>query len=107
MTTEAAAIADSEIAAVKWDWPNRTFRQNGQVVDSPRDIIDTGYLRDSYQLDLQTSGDRVKGEVTWTAPYAVDVHNGTPDKPARPFTHAAITRQAVSDFAAFLRRELR
>ncbi len=83
------------------------MRSTGQVVDSPRDIIDTGNLRDSYEFDLQSSGDRVVGEVTWTAPYAYAVHEGEPDKPARPFTHAAINRQAVSDFAAFLRQELR
>lgn len=104
--TEAAAIADSEIAAVKWNWPNRTVRQNGEVVDSPRDIIDEGTLRNSQRISFEAGKDTVTGEVAWTADHAISVHQGA-NGPARPFTHAAITQQVVSDFAAFLRQELR
>jgi hypothetical protein len=35
-----------------WEWDKTTFRSNGEVVGSPRDIVDTGNLRDSYRLSF-------------------------------------------------------
>ena len=31
----------------RWYWPRETLRSTGEVADSPRDIVDTGELRDS------------------------------------------------------------
>jgi hypothetical protein len=35
-----------------WDWPRDTKRKNGDVVGSPRDIVDTGKLKDSYSMEI-------------------------------------------------------
>lgn len=35
-----------------WDWPNRTLRVSGEIVDSPRNIVDTGRLRDSQDIEF-------------------------------------------------------
>lgn len=39
----------AEISAPQFSWPRTTVRRNGQVVSSPRDIVDTGALRASQQ----------------------------------------------------------
>lgn len=33
-------------------WNGVTYRQNGDVVESPRDIVDTGALRDSLKVEF-------------------------------------------------------
>ena len=40
------------IASRIWDWPRRTVRKSGEVVGSPRDIVDTGNLLDSQKLEF-------------------------------------------------------
>jgi hypothetical protein len=35
------------ISDEKWEWDKTTYRRNGEVVDSPRNIIDTGELLNS------------------------------------------------------------
>jgi hypothetical protein len=88
----------SEIDAVKWDWPNPTERVNGEKVDSPRDIVDMGGLRDS---QARENIGELRTVFTWTGgegeAYALEVHNGYVHKPgnripARPFTRDTISR---------------
>ncbi|MGL5719594.1 MAG: hypothetical protein ACRCYP_02185 [Alphaproteobacteria bacterium] len=40
------------IEAEIYYWPNVTIRENGDVVESPRDIVDTGALRDSLVVEF-------------------------------------------------------
>lgn len=40
------------IEAPIWDWPRKTWRANGEVVGSPRNIVDTGALRDSQEIEF-------------------------------------------------------
>lgn len=42
-----------QIQDKKWKWGNVTRRRNGQVVGSPRDIVDTGNLLNSQTLELR------------------------------------------------------
>lgn len=39
----------AEISTAQFPWPRTTVRRNGQVVGSPRDIVDLGRLRASQQ----------------------------------------------------------
>lgn len=39
----------TEISTAQFPWPRTTVRRNGQVVGSPRDIVDLGRLRASQQ----------------------------------------------------------
>lgn len=63
--------ATDQIEAVKWDWDRVTVRSTGEIVYTPRNIVDTGYLRDSVLIDRtgQTSA-----TITWEADYAAQVH---------------------------------
>lgn len=45
----------SNISDVRWQWPRTTVRKSGAVVDSPRDIVDTGALKNSYQVQYESS----------------------------------------------------
>lgn len=45
----------SNINDTRWQWPRTTVRKNGAVVDSPRDIVDTGELKNSYQVQYESS----------------------------------------------------
>lgn len=36
-----------------WEWDRTTRRTSGKIVGSPRDIVDTGNLRDSYNLRFE------------------------------------------------------
>ena len=45
--------AQENINAEAWEWPRETVRQNGMVAGSPRDIVDTGELRDSYTIEVR------------------------------------------------------
>jgi len=84
-----------EVNADKWTWPNPP---------SPRDIVDTGRLRDSLNNPNHTgprtptvekTGDLVRAVHTWHVPYAVYVHEGYTLRsgffgPPRPWTEPAV-----------------
>ena len=57
-----------------WDWPRITERANGTTVFSPRDVVDTGYLRDSQGVEA-VSADNLN--LINSAEYAPDVVFGT------------------------------
>lgn len=88
------ALADSCQGAIAddiWDWPRQTVRRNGDVVDSPRDILDTGELYDSLVISRKTNA----ADLTWEADHASIVHDGAFTKsgtelPARPWTKIGV-----------------
>jgi hypothetical protein len=88
----------AEIDAVKWTWLGQTIRVNGETVESPRDIVDMGGLRDS---QTRENMGELRTVFTWTGgegeTYALEVHNGYVHKSgkrvaARPFTKDTISR---------------
>lgn len=86
---------DQQIMDVQWDWKGeegKTRRRNGQVVDEPRDIVDTGALLRSKQRN-NINGSTT--EFTWTAEHAEGVHDGYVARgggtnPARPWTEPTL-----------------
>ena len=56
-----------------WGWPQATERRNGQTVDSPRNLVDKGDLRDSQRREPV---DRITIQFTWSVPYAAAVFLG-------------------------------
>jgi hypothetical protein len=88
----ADADFDQQMASEKWDWPNETRRKNGQIVNSPRDIIDTGALPQSKRRE-QISNSVV--EFIWDDEVAEGVHDGMVTKsnkrlPSRPWTEPTL-----------------
>lgn len=84
---------DQQMADEKWQWTNkRTRRKNGQVVGTPRDIIDTGMLLQSKQrIPVSNS----VTDFIWDDEKAELVHDGATLKngtryPARPWTEPVL-----------------
>lgn len=42
----------NSIVSKKWEWDRPTYRRNGDVVGSPRDIVDNGELLNSQSWEL-------------------------------------------------------
>lgn len=68
----ATACNDSFHESV-WAWPRTTRRSGGRLVGSPRDVVDTGRLKDSQQPAVW-QGDTAT--ISWVAPYAAAVFLG-------------------------------
>lgn len=49
-------LAQENISDRIWNWPRPTVRRNGEIVTQPRDIVDTGALRDSYTHEVFEGG---------------------------------------------------
>ena len=74
----AAKIGDEfqeQIEAADWYWPNKTKRQNGKIAGNPRNIVDTGELRDSQQGPSVGKGG-LSQSFKWTAEHAALVKDG-------------------------------
>jgi hypothetical protein len=89
----ADADFDQQMTSEKWKWnDNQTRRKNGQIVGSPRDIVDTGDLLQSKQRNIIS---RNVTEFIWTDDVAEAVHDGARSKsgeslPARPWTEPTL-----------------
>lgn len=75
-----------EISDPKWAWPTSP---------SPRDIVDLGQLRDSYDAQPGKDGQNPIHDHTWSTEYAMAVHEGAEYRdgrsmPGRPWTKAPI-----------------
>jgi hypothetical protein len=87
------------LATPAYSWGlGTTIRSNGQQVGSPRNIVDTGLLRQS-NTGPQINGLRVR--YIWRVPYAAAVHEGAQLSngtllPARPWTSAVLGSEPVS-----------
>lgn len=104
---EAFASMQQSFTAEAWDWPGETERGGGAVAGSPRNLIDTGNLRQSgfYEFTSPTSA-----RFTWSANYAGAVHEGYrrfradgsfSTWPARPWTAAVLGRVKVPGIKPF------
>lgn len=102
---EFAEACDAAFDDPVWAWPGTTRRRNGETAGTPRNIVDTGELRDSRQ-PVETAG--ANARLTWDADYAAATFLGAVFKdrvaslPARN-----LPRYVAQNFnfaAAFLRR---
>ncbi|GAA5513644.1 hypothetical protein Dcar01_02388 [Deinococcus carri] len=64
---EFAQACDDAFEDPLWAWPNTTRRANGETVGSPRNLVDTGELRDSRQ-DPEVAGNTAR--LTWEVDHA-------------------------------------
>lgn len=101
---------DAQIQALhapiyQWD-KTTTVRKNGDVVTSPRDVVDTGSLAESL-TPIKGVGIRI---YLYLIDYAADVHQGYQtksgkSKPARPWTKVA--RERYIDLESTMAQELK
>ena len=61
------------IDSPRYEWPNQTIRANGEVVSSPRNIVDSGRMRDSQYKNTITSAET---EFGWSEDDPELNHNG-------------------------------
>ena len=95
-----SAFVDSEltrhITELKWSWPRG---------ENPRDIVDTGDLRKSQEMAIDSRPGVMETKYRWTVDYAPAVHDGAVFKatdadgqprtmPARPWTRELIKDRA-------------
>lgn len=103
-----------QIEAIKWRWFGKTVRSSGTVVTSPRDILDTGQLKDSLEV---SSVDKFAVKYEYVQDYAGLVHqgfdgagnSGSPKSyPARPWVTTAYEENDLLEiFKQYLEEELR
>jgi hypothetical protein len=92
LISEFAQEQVKQIEAVEWPWPRETVRSTGEIANSPRNIIDSGALRDSLIIEWISPTEAI---YHWDVDYAIHVHqgavlgNGT-ELPARPWIYAAM-----------------
>lgn len=85
-----------------------TKRKSGQVVvGGPRDVVDLGQLRDSFEKTeggaSSFGGQKVITGARWTAPHATYIYFGTRQQPAYPWVKIGLRK---IDVAALYRQEL-
>lgn len=85
------------IEAIFYDWDaGETLRVNGEIAGSPRNIVDTGELRDSQAITTEGENTYL---LDWGVNYALPVHVGDPSRnyQARPWTQLAIAGDETAD----------
>lgn len=108
----AMEFADEQIRQLDTEdyrWPSITERSDGEEVGTPRDITDTGNLKDSLVV---TKTSRFSYEYWYDADYAAIVHEGGITSngaryPDRPWIEdAAKTMDLIKDIFRNMRNEL-
>lgn len=106
---ELAAAFDQSFSAKAWDWPRETQRTVG-TAGSPRNIIDTGNLRQSASWRMTGP---YQATFRWSARYATAVHEGAMIYPwgnreaervylpPRPWTRAVVGQENVSGIRVY------
>jgi hypothetical protein len=105
LTAYGKAVGDEfqqQIKLVQYDWPRRTYRKNGTIEDSPRDIVDLGgFLRSQRRERVNATTLRF----SWNVPYASLIFNGyTTNRgnvcPPRNWIEPALKAQPLDQFFA-------
>jgi hypothetical protein len=91
-----------QIKLVQYPWPRRTYRKNGTIEDSPRDIVDLGTFLRSQRRDRV---DATTLRFSWNVPYASLIFNGyTTNRgnvcPPRNWIEPALKAQPLDQFFA-------
>lgn len=106
---ELFAAFQQSFTAKAWDWPGETRRTAG-TAGSPRNIIDTGNLRQSGSYQMAGP---FRAIFRWSANYATAVHEGAmiypwgnrdADRvllPARPWTRAVLGQEDVAGIRVY------
>lgn len=88
--------AQSYITEPKREYPNTTIRRygvgiTGKIASSPRDMVDSGRVRDSFSTDSIDSNSGLTVYFSWDAPYLEFQYTGTDKIPPYPFVNLAIS----------------
>jgi hypothetical protein len=92
---EVGEHLQSYITEEKRVYPRTTIRRQGvgvtgKIADSPRDVVDSGELRDSFKVTDESNNNKVRVKIEWTAKHAELVYMGTSKIPAYPWVHKGL-----------------
>jgi hypothetical protein len=92
---EFADFAQSFIIEEKRNYPNETVRRygvgvTGKYANSPRDVVDSGKLRDSKEVNIEYNPLLIKMLLQWTTDHAQIVYGGTSAIPPYPWVALAL-----------------
>jgi len=105
LTAYGKAVGDEfqeQIKLVQYPWPRRTYRKNGTIEESPRDIVDLGgFLRSQRRERVNATTLRF----SWNTPYASLIFSGyTTNRgnvcPPRNWIKPALDAQPLDRFFA-------
>lgn len=85
------------ITEEKRDYPNITIRRvgagvTGKVAGSPRDVVDKGDLRDSFEITVEEEGKKAIVTARWSAEHGKYIYFGTDKQPPYPWVTIALRR---------------
>ena len=91
-----------EIQLVQFPWPRKTYRKNGTIETSPRDIVDTGRFLRSQRRDRPSATEL---RFTWDTPYSALILTGYTTSrgtvvPGRNWIKPALDNQPMERFFA-------
>jgi len=91
-----------EIQLVQFPWPRKTYRKNGTIETSPRDIVDTGRFLRSQRRDRPSATEL---RFTWDTPYSALILTGYTTSrgtvvPGRNWIKPALDKQPMERFFA-------
>ncbi len=95
MFTELDSRFQSQIVEELRPYPRTTVREygrgiTGKIASSPRDVVDSGRLRDSHSHSIGQVGDTVVSVHRWDASHAIGVWAGSGMSPPYPWTQVVI-----------------
>lgn len=84
---KVADVMQDQIIEEKRDYPRTTIRRygrgvTGKIADSPRDVVDSGDLRDSFNKEVAIEGNTIVFTASWNTPYASLIYLGTSQQPS-------------------------
>jgi hypothetical protein len=92
-----------EIKTAQFSWPGETRRRNGELVRSPRDIVDTGaFLKSQRRRRLNITTIRFTWGGSGGVTYAGYIYQGIPSRnyPARDWVKPALEALPIGPFFA-------
>jgi hypothetical protein len=84
---KVADVMQEQITEEKREYPRLTVRRygegkTGRIAESPRDVVDSADLRDSFEKASRIEGNTIIFNATWDAPHASLVYLGTSKIPS-------------------------
>ena len=67
---------NNAVSSSTWSWPGETFRKNGDIAGTSRDIVDTGKLKNSLELVEAYTQSKATVTIKYKVPYAAMMHYG-------------------------------
>jgi hypothetical protein len=113
LVEQFAELQIDNLYSRRWTWYNETLRKSGELVGSPRNIVDTQALERSLRVEQEN----LTASYIYDVPYSGLVHQGADgigeagqpiNYPARPWIDVTVKENDLVElFGEYLKEELR